>query len=37
MVVYKPEGQGMRERIWKETLAELSFVDIEGILSSLSK
>ncbi|KAI5461975.1 hypothetical protein BGZ63DRAFT_354550 [Mariannaea sp. PMI_226] len=37
MVVYGPDGEAMKEKIWKETISEFSFVDIETILNSLSK
>ncbi|KAH7149050.1 hypothetical protein B0J13DRAFT_620954 [Dactylonectria estremocensis] len=36
MEVYGPNGETLRDRIWTETLKALSFVDIDGILSSVS-
>ncbi|KAJ3515627.1 hypothetical protein NM208_g14939 [Fusarium decemcellulare] len=35
--VYGDEGRELAERVWNETLEELSFVDVNGILSSVSK
>ena len=32
---YTAEGKEVMERLWQETLAEFSFVDVDGILKSL--
>lgn len=37
MAVYGPDGEKLRDRIWNETLSALAFVDIDGILDSLSR
>jgi hypothetical protein len=34
-MLYTPEGQNLIERVWKETMAELSFAGVEGILESM--
>jgi len=31
-VMYTEEGRVVGERLWRETLEELKFVDVEGIL-----
>lgn len=35
--VYEEYGQELASRIWDETLEILSFVDVNGILNSLSE
>ncbi|KAH7148291.1 hypothetical protein EDB81DRAFT_688196 [Dactylonectria macrodidyma] len=37
MAVYGPNGETLRDRVWNETLKALSFVDIEKIISSVSR
>jgi len=34
-VVYTEEGKVAAERLWRETLAEFEFVDVEGILRDI--
>ncbi|OTA98012.1 hypothetical protein M426DRAFT_326314 [Hypoxylon sp. CI-4A] len=36
-ILYTPDGERISEQLWKETLDELSFADVEGILSSISE
>jgi hypothetical protein len=35
-LLYGPDGQQLIEKVWKETLAELSFANIEGVLKEES-
>jgi len=35
--LYTPEGKQIIERLWQETVEELSFADVQGILDSLKK
>jgi hypothetical protein len=35
--MYTPEGKQATERLWQETIAELSFADVQGILDSMKK
>lgn len=34
--VYTPEGKTITERLWKETMAELSFAKVDEILNALN-
>ncbi|CAM1500426.1 Fc.00g095880.m01.CDS01 [Cosmosporella sp. VM-42] len=36
-ILYTPEGKVMTDRVWNETLSELKFANIDGILESMSK
>lgn len=36
-LLYSPDGQSLTEKVWKETLAELSFADVKVILESMRK
>jgi len=35
-IIYTEQGKKISERLWRETMAELSFANIEGILKDLS-
>lgn len=35
-LVYSSEGQEIRSDLWKETMAELSFAQVEAILKDIS-
>ena len=34
-LVYKPEGQTIAERLWKETLDELAFAKVADVVRAL--
>lgn len=34
-MLYTATGQGVMQRLWEETLAELKFADAAGILNSM--
>lgn len=36
-IVYTAEGREISERLWKETMAELSFAGVENILKEIVK
>ena len=36
-LLYTPEGQQVAEKLWRETLHELRFANVEGILASMEK
>ncbi|KAI0869420.1 NAD(P)-binding protein [Hypoxylon argillaceum] len=36
-IIYKPEGQKLAEVLWQETMDELSFAGVDGILKSFSR
>lgn len=36
-ICYQHEGKAIRQRVWDETLAELSFANIPAVLESLRK
>lgn len=36
-MLYTPEGRKIADRLWDETMRELSFANIEGILSGMKK
>jgi len=36
-MLYTPEGKEIIDQLWKETIAELAFADVQGILDSLKK
>ncbi len=35
--VYTPEGEAIREQLWKETMAEFEFAEIQKKLDGLKK
>jgi hypothetical protein len=35
--VYTPEGESIREHLWKETMGEFEFAEVQGILDNLKK
>ncbi|KAL2782927.1 hypothetical protein BJX66DRAFT_319486 [Aspergillus keveii] len=35
--VYQPRGEAIAKQLWQETMAELSFADVEGIINRLGK
>jgi hypothetical protein len=35
--MYTDDGKRAMERLWKETMAELGFAGVEGILDSMKK
>jgi hypothetical protein len=35
--VYTPEGEAIREQLWKETMAEFEFAGVQEILDSMKK
>ncbi|KAJ4371240.1 hypothetical protein N0V83_004457 [Neocucurbitaria cava] len=36
-LLYTPEGKQIIERLWEETMTELSFADVQGVLDSLKR
>lgn len=36
-MLYTPEGKQVTEKLWSETIAELSFADVQGTLNSIKK
>lgn len=36
-VLYTPEGKQIIERLWDETVVELKFADVQGILRSMNR
>lgn len=36
-IIYSPEGESLRERIWKETMEEFSFAGAEEIVLGLAR
>jgi hypothetical protein len=36
-LLYTVEGENIKERLWQETLEELRFVNVNGLLESLAK
>jgi hypothetical protein len=34
-MLYKPEGDELRQRLWEETLTELDFAGVRTILESM--
>jgi hypothetical protein len=36
-LLYTPEGKEIAEKLWQETVAELAYADMQGILDSLKK
>ena len=34
-LLYTPEGKDLTDKVWAETMKELSFVGIEGILGAM--
>lgn len=34
-LLYTPEGEVLKERVWEETLAELDFAGVRGILEQM--
>ncbi|KAK8139362.1 retinol dehydrogenase 12 [Apiospora sp. TS-2023a] len=34
-IIYKPEGKLVADRLWRETMAELSFAGVEGIINQI--
>jgi hypothetical protein len=34
-MLYGPEGKKLIDKVWDETLAELSFAGVDGILQSM--
>jgi hypothetical protein len=34
-MLYTSEGKELTEKVWRETMAELSFAGVEGILQSM--
>ena len=36
-LLYTPDGKQIIERLWQETIAELSFAEVQGVLDSLKK
>ncbi|TVY80673.1 Short chain dehydrogenase yanD [Lachnellula suecica] len=36
-IIYTPEGEAIRERLWEETVSELSFAKVEDVLGGLGK
>jgi hypothetical protein len=36
-LIYKPDGEQLIKRLWKETMDELAFANVEDILQNLSK
>jgi hypothetical protein len=35
--MYTPEGKQIIDRLWEETIAELNFADVQGILDGMKK
>lgn len=35
-LIYQPEGEKLMKRLWKETMDELAFANVEDILRKLS-
>jgi hypothetical protein len=36
-IVYRPEGQRLARQLWEETLGELEFAAVRGILEEMLK
>ena len=36
-MLYTPEGQKIADRLWEETMRELAFADVEGVLKGMKK
>lgn len=36
-LLYEPEGEKIAEKLWRETLDELSFANVANIVDSLSR
>lgn len=36
-MMYTPEGKTVTEKLWKETVAELSFANVQGVLDGFKK
>jgi hypothetical protein len=34
-MLYTPEGKKVTEKVWKETLSELSFAGVESVLEEM--
>lgn len=35
-ILYTSEGKELIEKVWQETMGELSFADVRGIVSSMN-
>lgn len=33
--VYGPEGKALADKVWEETMAELAFADVEGLMNKM--